>query len=112
MPIAGTVATTQVQSFQTGVTLDITPVVNAGDYITVTLHPSVNSIPAISATGVPNIQTRDTTTTVGLRDGQTIVIAGLIEDLDQRSIQNSMSWRHPADRRGAVHLSEHQPVAQ
>jgi type II secretory pathway component GspD/PulD (secretin) len=83
----GTVATTQVQSFQTGVTLDITPVVNDGDYITVTLHPSVNSIAAISAGGVPNIQTRDTTTTVGLHDGQTIVIAGLIEDLDSRSIQ-------------------------
>lgn len=83
----GTVATTQVQSFQTGVTLDITPVVNDGDYITVTLHPIVNSIAAISAAGVPNIQTRDTTTTVGLRDGQTIVIAGLIEDVDSRSVQ-------------------------
>lgn len=83
----GTVATTQVQSFQTGVTLDITPVVNDGDYITLTLHPSVNSIAAISAAGVPNIQTRDTTTTVGLHDGQTMVIAGLIEDQDSRSIQ-------------------------
>lgn len=83
----GTVATTQVQSFQTGVTLDITPVVNLDDYITVTLHPSVNSIAAISAAGVPNIQTRDTTTTVGLHDGETIVIGGLIEDVDQRTIQ-------------------------
>lgn len=83
----GTVATTQVQSFQTGVTLDITPVVNSNDYITVTLHPTVNSIAAISAAGVPNIQTRDTTTTVGLNDGQTIVIAGLIEDVDSRSVQ-------------------------
>lgn len=83
----GTVANTQVQSFQTGVTLDITPVVNDGDYITVTLHPSVNSIAAISAAGVPNIQTRDTTTTVGLHDGETIVIGGLIEDLDSRSVQ-------------------------
>jgi general secretion pathway protein D len=83
----GTVATTQVQSFQTGVTLDITPVVNEGDYITVTLHPSVNSIAGISASGVPNIQTRDTTTTVGLYDGQTIVIAGLIEDIDSRTVQ-------------------------
>lgn len=83
----GTVATTQVQSFQTGVTLDITPVVNDGDYITVTLHPSVNSIAGISAAGVPNIQTRDTTTTIGIHDGQTIVIAGLIEDVDQRTIQ-------------------------
>ena len=83
----GTVATTQVQSFQTGVTLDITPVVNSDDYITITLHPTVNSIAAISAAGVPNIQTRDTTTTVGLHDGQTIVIAGLIEDVDSRSVQ-------------------------
>jgi type II secretory pathway component GspD/PulD (secretin) len=83
----GTVATTQVQSFQTGVTLDITPVVNDDGYITVTLHPSVNSIAAISAAGVPNIQTRDTTTTVGLHDGETIVIGGLIEDVDQRTIQ-------------------------
>ena len=83
----GTVATTQVQSFQTGVTLDITPVVNEDGYITVTLHPSVNSIAAISAAGVPNIQTRDTTTTVGLTDGETIVIGGLIEDLDQTTVQ-------------------------
>jgi general secretion pathway protein D len=82
----GTVATTQVQSFQTGVTLDITPVVNTGDYITVTLHPSVNS-EAPSSSTVPNIQTRDTTTTVGLHDGETIVIGGLIEDNDSKTIQ-------------------------
>jgi general secretion pathway protein D len=84
----GTVATTQVQSFQTGVTLDITPVVNDGDYITVTLHPSVNTEAGVNAsTGVPNIQTRDTTTTVGLHDGETIVIGGLIEEEDSRSVQ-------------------------
>ncbi|HTU82576.1 MAG TPA: secretin N-terminal domain-containing protein [Candidatus Acidoferrales bacterium] len=84
----GTVATTQVQSFQTGVTLDITPVVNADNYITVTLHPSVNSIAAINAsTGVPNIQSRDTTTTVGLQDGETIVVGGLIEEDDERTTQ-------------------------
>ena len=84
----GTVATTQVQSFQTGVTLDITPVVNENDYITVTLHPSVNSAVSFnSQTGVPNIQTRDTTTTVGLHDGETLVIGGLIEDVDTRTTQ-------------------------
>lgn len=83
----GTVATTQVQSFQTGVSLDITPVVNDGNYITVSLHPSVNTIAAVNATtGVPNIQTRDTTTTVGLRDGDTLVIGGLLEEEDQRSV--------------------------
>jgi len=82
----GTVATTQVQSFQTGVTLDITPVVNADDYVTVTLHPSVNSIAGTSAAGVPNIQNRDTTTTIGLHDGETIVVGGLIEDEDSRTV--------------------------
>ena len=82
----GTVATTQVQSFQTGVTLDITPVVNTDNYITVTLHPSINSEAGISAAGVPNIQTRDTTTTVGLHDGETIVIGGLIEEDDTRTV--------------------------
>jgi type II secretory pathway component GspD/PulD (secretin) len=83
----GTVATTQVQSFQTGVTLDITPVVNSDDYVTVSLHPSVNTEAGISAAGVPNIQTRDTTTTVGLHDGETIVVGGLIEDTDTRNVQ-------------------------
>jgi hypothetical protein len=83
----GTVATTQVQSFQTGVTLDITPVVNADDYVTVTLHPSVNSEAGVSSAGVPNIQTRDTTTTIGLHDGETIVVGGLIEDEDTKTIQ-------------------------
>ncbi len=83
----GTVATTQVQSFQTGVTLDITPVVNTDDYVTVTLHPSVNTVAGISAAGVPNIQTRDTTTTVGLHDGDTLVVGGLIEDADSRTVQ-------------------------
>ena len=83
----GTVATTQVQSFQTGVTLDITPVVNSDDYVTVSLHPSVNTVAGISTAGVPNIQTRDTTTTVGLHDGETLVVGGLIEDSDSRTTQ-------------------------
>ncbi len=83
----GTVATTQIQSFQTGVTLDITPVVNTGRYVTLTLHPSVNTEAGISAAGVPNIQTRDTTTTVGLRDGETLVVGGLIEDSNSRTVQ-------------------------
>jgi type II secretory pathway component GspD/PulD (secretin) len=76
---AGTVATTQLQSFQTGVTLDITPVVNAGNFISVTIHPTVNNLSGI-LNGVPQISTRDTLTTVDLKEDQTLVIGGLIED--------------------------------
>lgn len=76
---AGSIATTQLQPFQTGVSLDITPVVNAGNSISVTLHPSVSSL-AGTAFNLPEIATRDTQTTVSLLDNQTLVIGGLIQD--------------------------------
>lgn len=81
---AGTVATQQLQPFQTGVTLDITPVVNAGNSISVTLHPSVSSL-AGTAFNLPEIATRDTETTVTLLDDQTLVIGGLIQDTYSRT---------------------------
>ena len=75
----GTVATTQLQTFQTGVALDITPVINAENFITVMLHPVVNSLSG-TTNGVPQISTRDTETTVAMKADQTLVIGGLIED--------------------------------
>ncbi|MEO6989929.1 MAG: hypothetical protein ABI346_00150, partial [Candidatus Baltobacteraceae bacterium] len=81
---AGTIATTQLQTFQTGVTLDITPIVNADDFISVTLHPVVNSNTGFN-NGIPQISTRDTQTTVALREGQTLIIGGLIQDAITKS---------------------------
>jgi type II secretory pathway component GspD/PulD (secretin) len=81
---AGTIATTQVQSFQTGVTLDITPSVTPDGGITVALHPVVNSLIGTNA-GVPEISTRDTQTTVHLQDDETLVIGGLIQENDTRT---------------------------
>ncbi|HEV3158188.1 MAG TPA: secretin N-terminal domain-containing protein [Candidatus Baltobacteraceae bacterium] len=81
---AGTVATTQLQTFQTGVSLDITPIVNADGLITVTLHPTVNSETGI-LNGIPQIATRDTQTTVALRVDQTLIIGGLIQDSSSHS---------------------------
>ena len=82
----GTVATTQLQTFNTGVQLDITPVVNAGDFLSVALHPTVNNLTSI-LNGVPQISTRDVQTTVALREGQSLIIGGLIEDSYNRSEQ-------------------------
>ncbi len=82
----GTVATTQLQTFNTGVQLDITPVINADNFISVTLHPTVNNLASI-ANGVPQISTRDAQTTVAMREGQTLVIGGLIEDSLNRTEQ-------------------------
>jgi type II secretory pathway component GspD/PulD (secretin) len=82
---AGTVATTQVVNFNTGVTLDITPIINEGDLISVTLHPVVNSLAGVT-NGVPQISTRDTLTTVSLKDNQTLVIGGLIQETTTKQV--------------------------
>lgn len=81
---AGTIATTQIQTFQTGVSLDITPIVNDDGLITVALHPVVNSLTGI-LNGIPQISTRDTQTTVALKENETLVIGGLIQDNTQRT---------------------------
>ena len=81
---AGTIATTQVQSFQTGVTLDITPSVTPDGGINVALHPVVNSLIGTNA-GVPEISTRDTQTTVHLQNDETLVIGGLIQENETRT---------------------------
>jgi type II secretory pathway component GspD/PulD (secretin) len=80
----GTIATTQVQSFQTGVTLDITPIIDDTDGVTVNLHPVVNSLIGLN-NGIPEISTRDTQTTVRLRNNETLVIGGLIQENDTRT---------------------------
>jgi type II secretory pathway component GspD/PulD (secretin) len=82
---AGTVATTQLQTFQTGVSLDITPVINSGNFISILLHPVVNNLSGYSA-GIPQISTRDTQTTVGMQADQTLIIGGLIEDSQTSTI--------------------------
>ncbi|HTV72420.1 MAG TPA: secretin N-terminal domain-containing protein, partial [Candidatus Acidoferrales bacterium] len=81
----GTPVTQQLQSFNTGVTLDITPIVSADGSIMVTVHPTVNSLEG-DPNGVPEISTRNTQTTVSLRDNQTLIIGGLIQESDTRTI--------------------------
>jgi len=83
----GTPVTQQLQTFNTGVTLDITPQVNSSGDIIVELHPVVNSLSGI-LNGVPQIATRDTQTVVHLHNNQTLVIGGLIQEEDTRSSQS------------------------
>jgi Flp pilus assembly secretin CpaC len=77
--IGGTVSQT-VLTFQTGVTLDITPIANPDGLVSVTLHPIVNTLTGITQQGVPQISSREAQTTVDLRDNETVVIGGLIQE--------------------------------
>jgi len=81
----GTPVTQQLQTFNTGVTLDITPMVAPNGNVNVSLHPIVNSLEGI-LNGIPQIATRDTQTVVQLQDNQTLVIGGLIQETMQHSV--------------------------
>jgi type II secretory pathway component GspD/PulD (secretin) len=63
-----------------GVILNITPRVNRDGNITVDLHPEVSSIATPPSNGVPpTINTRFATTSLTVKDGSSIILAGLIQ---------------------------------
>jgi type IV pilus assembly protein PilQ len=65
-------------TLESGITLDITPWVGAADEITVLIHPDIRDAKRVSKEH-STIANRSLDTTVRVRDGQTIVIGGLIQ---------------------------------
>jgi type II secretory pathway component GspD/PulD (secretin) len=65
---------------EAGVQLEITPRINTDGYITVTMHPEVSEIATAPSQGVPpTISTREADTSLTVKDGTPIVLAGLIQ---------------------------------
>jgi len=60
--------------------LNITPQINADDYLTLKIKQKVNSVGTQSDDGQYNTINREATTTAIVKDQQTIVIGGLMED--------------------------------
>lgn len=72
-----------VQYEDVGATLTVIPTINQDDYVTVQILQEVNSLTnqvIASALNAPVISTREASTRAILRDGQTVVIGGLIGD--------------------------------
>ena len=71
-----------------GVILDVTPQIGPDGEITMNIHPSITAefdrVAAPDGTEFPLLSIRETDTVVKVRDGQTIIIAGLIEETEQR----------------------------
>ena len=79
-----TTGTTETTKFiDVGTTLRVIPSINADGYITMIVHPEVSSVSALLAAG-PRITTREADTTVRVKEGETIVIGGLIKQDDNR----------------------------
>ncbi len=71
-----------------GVELTVTPTINEEGFVTMRIKPKISSVTdELGTTGardsIPIVSTSESETTVMVKDGTTIVIAGLIEDRDQ-----------------------------
>ena len=71
----------QIQYQNTGVTLNITPIVQANGLVDLTINQNLSETRAASAaTLTPTILTRDLSTSMTLRDGQSVLMGGLISE--------------------------------
>ena len=85
----GVITTTTANPFTFGVYLDVTPHVDTEGMITMEIHPSVSSFLALRERGGaarPAIDTRETETLVTIKEGETILIAGLMSNAIKESI--------------------------
>jgi type IV pilus secretin PilQ/predicted competence protein len=77
------ISTTKVTYITTGIVLKVTPTINSDGRISMKINPTVSQPSATVASvagGAPGIDTRSADTTVIVRNGETIVIGGLIHD--------------------------------
>lgn len=87
-------ATTEATEFtfvDVGVKLNVIPTINADDYLSIVIKPEVSSITSFfpdsaSEQRVPVIETANAESTVLVKDGTTIIIAGMIKDTKSDSV--------------------------
>lgn len=81
--------TTLVTYLTVGIILRVTPTINADGRVTLKIHPEVSQPSvtlAATSGGAPAIDSRSADTTVMVRDGETIVIGGLIHDTISKGV--------------------------
>lgn len=75
------VTSNQVNTVQSGISLTVTPTINADGRITMKIVPDVTSSQPTSI-GVPKTTSNQANTTVIVKDGETFVLGGLITELE------------------------------
>lgn len=93
---AGTLPTVTIEYKEFGVKLNFTPTVLSRGVISLKVLPEVSQIDptlsvVISGTSVPGLKIRKAQTTVELRDGQTFAIAGLLQSVTNREV-DQLPW--------------------
>ncbi|MFV0680480.1 type II secretion system secretin GspD [Ottowia sp.] len=84
----GITSSTSIQYKDTGVMLDVTPSISAGDLITLDVNQMVTDLGPDSTSGktdgYPTFMQRQITSKVAVRSGETMVLGGLIKDNSSR----------------------------
>ncbi|MEF9425987.1 MAG: hypothetical protein L0956_01990 [Candidatus Mariimomonas ferrooxydans] len=79
-----------IERMDVGITLKITPQITEGDYVKLDLYQEISSVKQesenITISVGPTTIKRATKTSVIVRDGQTVVISGLMQETDEDSV--------------------------
>jgi type IV pilus assembly protein PilQ len=80
--------TTTIQREEVGIKLKLTPLINPDGFITTTISPEVSSVVGfVGQNGdLPVVSTRQATSTVRLKDGNSVIIGGLINEENTTNI--------------------------
>lgn len=78
-----------IQYTETGVMLSVTPRVNAGGQVTMEINQEVSNATPTTTSGIdsPTIQKRTAESTVTVKSGETIILAGLIKEEKNKSTE-------------------------
>jgi type IV pilus assembly protein PilQ len=82
------ITTTSLDYYQDiGIQLNVVPQVSANNYINMVIHPAITSYTDTlgTTTSYPIIQNREAETRILMKDGETVVIGGLIKDVKTKS---------------------------
>ncbi len=79
-------ASQSIAQFPVGIILLISPKISPDGTVTMHVNPVISSVSSVDANGVPQTSQREADTTVIVKDGETIVLGGLIQDQDSTTI--------------------------
>ncbi len=108
VPIVQQLADTFTVEFKEfGVLMNILPVVDSDGNIATHIMTEVSNVgPEVTASGIPQFRTRRTETDVKVKDGQTIVISGLLNNEHARDAMRKVPWLGDIPVLGALFRSK------
>jgi general secretion pathway protein D len=74
--------TTSFGFLDVGIILDVTPRISRNGYVTIDVIQEANEFQGFTAFNAPLVSRRSTETTVTVKDGQTVILGGLIKDTE------------------------------